>query len=100
MILTGSLARAAPALVGWPRERVAQLSGVSLGTMSNFEGIRLDPGKDARRALQAALEKGGAVLLAEAGCYGAGVRLKIPHKGVKQINLLESEGAAIGVDDV
>lgn len=100
MVLTGPLARAARALVEWPRDRVAQLSGVSIETIADFETTRVDPGPDARAAIQAALEQGGAVFIPEQDGDGAGVRLKFAKKDARQVNRMENEGGPVGDDDV
>ena len=100
MVLTGPLARAARALVEWPRDRVAQLSGVSVEALAAFERAHIDPGQAARDAIRAALEQGGAVFIPEADGVGAGVHLKFARKVAKQINRMENEGGPVGEDDV
>lgn len=100
MPITGPQARAARALVEWPRDHVANLSGVDAETLAAFESGKVDPGPAARDAVQAALESGGAVFIPEDGADGAGVRLKFSRKEAKQINRMESEGGPVGDDDV
>lgn len=100
MVLTGPLARAARALVEWPRERVTQLSGVPVETLAAFEREHVDPGEAARAAIQAALEQGGAVFIPESDGRGAGAHLKFARKVTKQINRMENEGGPVGEDDV
>ena len=100
MPITGPQARAARVLVEWPRDHVARLSGLEVETLTAFERGKIDPGDDTRKALKAALESGGAVFIPEDGRQGAGVRLKFTKKDARQINLLESEGGAVGDDDV
>ena len=100
MILTGSLVRAARALVEWPRERVAELSGLPVEVVSAFERGNVDPGDEARAAIVAVLERGGAVFLPEEGGHGAGVRLRFTAKDIKQLTRLENEGGLVGDDDV
>ena len=100
MIITGPQVRAARALIEWPRDKVARLSGVDLEALTAFERGKIDPGETARAALQAALEQGGAVFIDEGGGEGVGVRLKWSRKDVRQINRLESEGGPVGDDDV
>lgn len=100
MSITGPQARAARALVEWPRDRVAQLSGVSVETIADFETVRVDPGDAARDAIRAALEQGGAVFIDEDGGDGRGVRLKFARKDARQINRMENEGGPVGDDDV
>lgn len=100
MPITGPQARAARVLVEWPRDHVARLSGVDVDTLAAFERGKIDPGDDARNAVKAALESGGAVFIPEDGREGAGVRLKFTKKDAKQINRMESEGGPVGDDDV
>lgn len=100
MPITGPQARAARALVEWPRERIVQLSGVDIETLAAFETNRVDPGEAARAAIRAALEQGGALFIDEGDGDGLGVRLKFARKDVRQINRMENEGGPVGDDDV
>lgn len=100
MPITGSLARAARALVKWPRDHVARLAQIGEKELADFEGGIFDPGDDAKARLQGALEKGGAVFLPEDNECGVGVRLKFMAKDVRAINRLEGEGGSVGDDDV
>lgn len=99
MAITGPQARAARALVEWPRDVVARRSGVDIEAIAAFETGRVDPGDDAKGRLKAALEEGGAVFIDENG-GGAGVRLKFSRKEVRSINRMENEGGPVGEDDV
>lgn len=96
---TAALCRAARALVQWPREQLAEASGVSKKTIRDFEtgGAALD--RKSAKALRLALEAAGAVFLDEDD-MGAGVRLRFTRRDVKQINRLEGEGGVVGDDDV
>jgi len=99
MILTGSLCRAARALVQWPRERLADECGVTKKAVREFETANVDPGAEVRAKIQHALEQGGAVFIGE-DSMGAGVRLRHTRKDVKQLQRLEGEGGPVGEDDV
>ncbi|MBX3511073.1 MAG: helix-turn-helix transcriptional regulator [Hyphomonadaceae bacterium] len=99
MPISGPLCRAARALVQWSRTELAVRSDVSKSAIRDFETANVDPGADAVRRLQHALEQGGAVFLAE-GDMGAGVRLRFTARDVKQLRRLEGEGGAMGEDDV
>jgi len=44
------------------------------------------------------LEHFGVIVLGDADCVGAGVRLKFTRQGVKQISRLEGEGGIVGSD--
>lgn len=99
MKLTGPQARAARALVQWPRDHVARLADLSVDALADFERGNVDPGEEARRRLQAALEEGGAVFLDDSD-GGVGVRLKFTRKEVRSIRRLENEGGPVGDDDV
>jgi transcriptional regulator with XRE-family HTH domain len=98
-MITGPLCRAARALVEWPRDYLAQKSGVSVETIADYEMRKIDPGVEARVKLQHALEQGGAIFLPE-GNDGLGVRLKFRQRDVRQINRLENEGGPVGEDDI
>jgi hypothetical protein len=99
MTLTGPQARAARALVQWPREHVAKKAGVELDVLSAFERENVDLGAEAKKRIQAALEEGGAVFLTEVD-GGIGVRLKFTRQEVRSIRRMENEGGAVGDDDV
>lgn len=99
MKITGPQARAARALVQWPRDHVARLSGLTVDILADFERENVDPGDEARSRLQSALEEGGAVFLNEED-GGLGVRLKFTRKEVRSIRSMENEGGPVGDDDV
>lgn len=100
MSITGTQARAARALVQWPRDYVARRAAIDEAALADFEAGRSDPGEDAKALLRYALEEGGAVFLFDDGKDGAGVRLKFTAKDVRQLNRLEGEGGSVGDDDV
>ena len=99
MKLTGYQARAARALVQWPREHVARKAAVELEALAAFERENVDPGEEARERIQSTLEEGGAVFLTEAE-GGIGVRLKFTRQEVRSIRRMENEGGPVGDDDV
>lgn len=99
MLITGPLCRAARALVRWPRRKLAGEAGVERSVIRDFESGDIDPGEKTRAALQAALERGGAIFISE-DTMGAGVRLRFTSKDVRAIDRLETEGGAVGEDDV
>ena len=100
MPITGSLARAARALVQWPRAHVARLAALEDVALADFEAGRAELDSDARTRLRDALEEGGAIFLPEDHTGGAGVRLKFTGRDVRAINRLENEGGPVGSDDV
>lgn len=100
MPITGPQARAARALIEWPRDKVAALAGVSVETLADYETLKSDPGETARAAVKAALESGGAVFIDEGGGEGRGVRLKWAKKDARQLNRMENEGGPVADDDV
>ena len=100
MPITGSLARAARALVQWPRDHVARLAALNEAALADFEDGRADPGDEVKARLRHALEEGGAVFLPEEDAGGVGVRLKFTARDVRAINRLEGEGGPVGSDDV
>lgn len=98
MTLTGPQARAARALVEWPREKAARLAGLEESALRAFEHGKVDPGEPAREALRAALEEGGAVFIEEGDGAGLGVRLKWTGADIKQLRRLANEGGPPGRD--
>ncbi len=99
MSLTGPQCKAARALVQWPRDHVARLSGLTVEAIRAFERGRIHPGEEAAGRLRAVLESGGAVFIDENG-MGVGVRLKFNSRDVRALNRLENEGGAVADDDV
>ncbi|GLS99544.1 hypothetical protein GCM10007897_09240 [Sphingobium jiangsuense] len=100
MAITGPQARAARALVQWPRDHVAKLARLDEAALAAFEGGQADLDEEERARLIHALEQGGAIFLAEDRKAGAGVRLKFTKRDVRAINRLEGEGGPVGTDDV
>jgi len=99
MSITGPQCKAARALVQWPREHVARLSGLTLEAVRAFERGRIHPGEEAVARLRAVLESGGARFIDENG-MGVGVRLTWNSRDVRALNRLENEGGPVADDDV
>lgn len=99
-MITAALCRAARALIGWRIETLAEESGVDRALLVAFENAaaRLDAAQ--AKAVSAALEAGGALLMPESDGLGAGVRLRFTARDAKQIARLEGEGGIVGEDDV
>lgn len=100
MPITGSLARAARALVQLPRAHVAQLAGLGEQVLAAFEAGNGDLDDEATARLHRALEDGGAAFLPEDTDGGIGVRLKFTGQDVRAINRMEGESGTVGEDDV
>jgi transcriptional regulator with XRE-family HTH domain len=66
--------RAARALLGWSRERLAEAADVALRTVVDFEREARRPHEQTLSRLRGALETGGVVFIAEDSVAGAGVR--------------------------
>ena len=100
MSMNGPLARAARALIQWPRSHVAKIAELDEETLARFEagGSMLAASELTR--LRDALERGGAVFIDEDHRAGSGVRLKFNAKDVRAINRMEGEGGPVGTDDV
>ena len=99
-MITGSLCRAARALVEINRARLAEKTGVDAKGIELFErGIDV-PDSAVAAALQTTLEDLGAVFLPETASQGVGVRLKFSRSITERIANLESEGGPIASDDV
>jgi len=100
MAFTGPQARAARALVQWPRAHVARLAGLTEAALADFEAGLGGLDNEATARLMLTLEEGGAIFLPEDGDSGIGVRLKFTARDVRAINRMEGEGGIIGTDDV
>ena len=75
MILPAQL-RAARALVGWSREKLAKASGVPAPTIRDFELGNTDPKQQTVHKWRRALEAAGVTFQEETETEGPGVRLK------------------------
>ena len=100
MAITGPLARAARALVQWPRDHVARQAKIDETALRDFETGLLDLPEGDKVRLSTALEHGGAVFLPEDADGGRGVRLKFTARDVRAIRRFEGEGGPVGDDDV
>ncbi|TWG90323.1 hypothetical protein L598_000700000800 [Mesorhizobium sp. J18] len=99
-MITGSLCRAARALVEISRAKLAANVNVDEAVIENFERDVRIPNDATILAIQRELEAIGAVFLPEEGSQGVGVRLKFNRSLTKRIGILENEGGATGRDDV
>ncbi|WP_269931318.1 helix-turn-helix transcriptional regulator [Aminobacter sp. HY435] len=99
-MISGSVCKAARALVEVTREKLAKRSGVAEEVIEAFERKISTPGDGAIEALQSALEGLGAVFIAEQGADGAGVRLKFSRSVTRRLSTLEGEGGPVASDDV
>jgi len=68
--------RAARALLGWSRERLAEKAGVGASTIKAFENETSDTKVSIARAIEAALIRAGVQFLEPDQAGGAGVRLR------------------------
>ena len=79
-MLTPSQVRAARALLGWSRTRLAEESGIPYGTLTDFEGKKTRMLSDSMAKLVRALDKADIELLYDGqDGKGPGVRLKKPE---------------------
>jgi transcriptional regulator with XRE-family HTH domain len=99
-MITGSLCKAARALVGVSRFKLAANSKVDIRAVELFERGISAPDDAAIAALQSALEALGAIFIPEEGSLGAGVRLKFNRSLTERIGTLENEGGLAAKDDV
>lgn len=79
MTMTLEQCKAARAIIGMSRERLAEVAKVSFRTITDFEGGKRTPLRATVIALRKALEDHGIVFIDENG-GGAGVRLREPRK--------------------
>lgn len=94
------MARAARALVQWPRDHAARLAALEDAALADFETGRADLDDDAKARLRHLLQEGGAVFLPEDNAGGVGVRLTFTAKDMRAINRMKGEGGPVGSDDV
>jgi transcriptional regulator with XRE-family HTH domain len=73
--ITPGQCRAARALLDLTQPQLADLAGLGLSTIVDFEKSRRDISKDAAEAIQGALEKAGVKFIGKNGA-GPGVRLR------------------------
>jgi transcriptional regulator with XRE-family HTH domain len=99
-MITGPLCKAARALVGVSRSKLAANSGVDTRTIELFERSISVPDETTIARLQSALEVLGAMFVSEEGSLGAGVRLKFNRSITHRIGTLENEGGLSAKDDV
>ncbi len=79
MYITSGQCRAARALIGWSRERLAEASHVGLRTLVDFERGARQPQTRTLIDIRRALEDAG-VLFLDANHEGPGVRLRHQQK--------------------
>lgn len=99
--LTGSLARAARALVGTSAADTAEAAGIGRRELRAFEkgGGALTP--DQIQSLRLALERFGAFFIADGvNRRGHGVRLKFSAEKARRVESWENEGGLSAEDDV
>ena len=76
-MMTSTQVRAARAILGWSRQKLAEESGIPYGTLSDFESGRSRMISDSLGKLARALDKAGVELLYDGqDGKGPGVRLK------------------------
>lgn len=99
-MMTGPICKAARAIVEITRAKLATASNVEELVIEAFERKISIPADDIIIALQSALERLGAVFIAEEGANGAGVRLKFSRSVTRRLSTLEGEGGPVASDDV
>lgn len=101
LLLTGHLARAARVLVGVSSAHTAQVAGIALGELREFERERTELSEEQRSNLQRALESLGAHFVADGmNGRGHGVRLKFSDEKSRRLESWEGEGGFAAEDDV
>ncbi len=99
-MITGSMCRAARALVEISRSRLAAASHIEETVIEAFERKIAIPSDAVISALETALETFGAVFIPEEGANGAGVRLKFSRSVTRRLSTLEGEGGPAASDEV
>jgi len=80
-MLLPSQVRAARALLGWPRVKLAKESGVPLGTLADFESGRSAYSKSIGKLVRTFDKAGVELLYDHQDGKGAGARFKAPQGG-------------------
>src|SRR3546814_11972208 len=96
MTITGSLARAARALVQLPRDHVARLAALDASVLADFEAGRAELDDGAKARLRHALAESGELFLPDEDAGGAGVRLNFTPKDVRARHRRDGKGGARG----
>jgi len=103
-IVTGRQIAAARALVSLSQSALAEAAGISQQAVKRMEAnsINVPASTETCKLTKVvqALDRAGALMVAEDGVAGAGVRLKFTRTDIKQINRWEGEGGSVGSDDV
>jgi DNA-binding XRE family transcriptional regulator len=76
LVLTPKQLRAARALLGWPRSRLAEESGVPLPTLHKIEAGETDPKLTTAGKLRRTLEDAGVIFVDPTAEHGPGVILR------------------------
>jgi len=97
-MITGSLCRAARALVQVSRDKLSENSTVSVLEIEQFERYIDAPEEHKIQMLQDALEGLGAVFIPEEGSSGFGVRLKFSRSVADRLANLVNEGGPSAKD--
>lgn len=99
-MITGSLCRAARALVQVSRPKLALRSNVDEEVIERFERGLATPDDATVAALRTALEDLGALFIPDEGARGAGVRLKFSSSVTDRLRTLVDEGGPSSSDAV
>ncbi len=101
-LITGRLIAAARALTGISQADLAIAAAIPVARLAEIEAGGAAPVRPAAQAesLGRALERFGALFVAEGDGMGAGVRLKFSRQDARQIARLEGEGGRVADDDV
>ena len=77
-MITARQIRAARTLLGWTQQELADNAVVSLNAIARLEAGKVDSRMSTVSSVQAALEQGGIMFLAQSQDLGEGVRLRRP----------------------
>ncbi|MBB3980307.1 hypothetical protein GGQ64_005560 [Rhizobium azooxidifex] len=99
-MITGAQCRAARALVEFGRDRLAASSCIDVDVIAMFERKLEIPDLASVAKIQSALERAGAVFIADDDAGGIGVRLKFNRSETRRIATLEGEGGVVASNDV
>lgn len=97
-LVTAAQLRAARALLDWSQEQLANVAGVGLSTVRDFEKERRGGETAALRTLREALQAAGVVFLSGTGDLGPGVQLRATLPNVLRRPMKPSKWGALVVD--
>jgi transcriptional regulator with XRE-family HTH domain len=93
--ITPELCRAARGLLNWPQVRLASKSGMSEGTVRDFESGRRVPNSGELLSIQQALELAGVIMIADGQQTSGGPGVRLKNNVRRKVSLADGEAGII-----